>query len=61
VERYCVDLVLSWNILVSPYMAIENFVGYSSLGWNLCSLTVCKRFTQDLLTFIISVEKSGIF
>ena len=32
VERYCVNLVLSWNILVSPCMVIEGFAGYSSLG-----------------------------
>jgi hypothetical protein len=32
VERYCINLFLSWNILVSPSMAIESFAGYSSLG-----------------------------
>ena len=32
VERYCVNLVLSWNILVSPSIVIESFAGYSSLG-----------------------------
>ena len=32
VERYCVNLVLSWNILVSPSMVNESFAGYSSLG-----------------------------
>jgi hypothetical protein len=31
-ERYCVNLVLSWNILLSPSMVIESFSGYSSLG-----------------------------
>ena len=31
-ERYCVNLVLSWNILFSPSMVIESFAGYSSLG-----------------------------
>jgi hypothetical protein len=28
VERYCVNLVLSQNILVAPSMVIESFVGY---------------------------------
>ena len=60
VERYCVNLVLSWNILVSPYMVIEKFTGYSSIGWHLCSLRVCMPSAQDLLAFIVSGEKSGV-
>ena len=32
VERYCINLVLSWNTLVSSSMVIESFAGYSSLG-----------------------------
>jgi hypothetical protein len=59
-ERYYVNLVLSWNILFSPSMVIENFAGYSSLGWYLCSLRVCMTSSQDLLAFIISGEKSGV-
>jgi hypothetical protein len=31
VERYCVNLVLSWNALVSTSMVIKGFAGYSSL------------------------------
>jgi hypothetical protein len=31
-ERYCVNLVLSWNILVFPSMVNESFAWYSSLG-----------------------------
>ena len=53
------NLVLSWNSLVSPSMVIESFAGYSSLGWHLCSLRVCITSVQDLLVFIVSVEKSG--
>ena len=59
-ERYCVNLVLSWNTLVSPSMVIESFDGYSSLGWHLCSLKVCITSVQDLLAFIVSGEKSGV-
>ena len=33
-ERYCMNLVLSWNTLVSPSMVIESFAVYSSLGWH---------------------------
>jgi hypothetical protein len=61
VERYYVNLVLSWNILVSPSMVIESFAGYSSLGWYLCSRRVYMISAQDLLAFILSVEKSCVF
>ena len=59
-ERYCVNLVLSWNILFSLSMVIESFAGYSSLGWHLCSLSVCITSAQDSLAFIVSAEKSGV-
>ena len=54
------NLVLSWNTLVSPSMVIESLAGYSSLGWHLCSLRVCITSFQDLLAFIVSGEKSGV-
>jgi hypothetical protein len=47
VER-CVNLFLSWNILVSPSMVTKSFAGYYSLGWHLCSLMVCMTSAQDL-------------
>ena len=59
-ERYCINLVLSWDTLVSLSMEIENFAGYSSLGWYLCSLMVCMTSAQDHLAFIVSGKKSGI-
>jgi hypothetical protein len=59
-ERYCMNLVLAWNTLVSPSMVIESLAGYSSLGWHLCSLSVCKTSVQDLLAFVVSGEKSGV-
>ena len=59
-ERYCVNLFLSLNTLVSPSMVIESFAGYSSLGWHLCSLRLCITSVQDLLAFIVFGEKSGI-
>ena len=49
VERYCVNLVLSWEILVFLPMVFESFAGYSSLDWHLCSLRVCMTSFQDLL------------
>jgi hypothetical protein len=51
-----VNLVLSWNTLVSPSMVIERLAGYSILGWYLCSLSVCITSVQDLLAFIVSGE-----
>jgi hypothetical protein len=48
-ERYSVNLFLSWNILVSSSMVVESLVGYSSLCWQLCSLRVCIRSAQDSL------------
>ena len=61
-ERYCVNLVFSWNILVSPFVVIESFAGYTnaSLGWHLCYLRVCMTSAQDLLAFIVSAKKSGV-
>ena len=59
-ERYCVNLFLLWNILVSLSMVIESFDGYSSLGWHLCSLRVCITSDQDILAFIVSGEESGV-
>ena len=59
-ERYCVNLVLSWNTLVSPSMVIESLAGYSSLGWHLYSLRVCITSVQDLLAFIVSGGKSSV-
>ena len=59
-ERYYVNLVLSWNTLVSPSMVIESFAGYSSLGWHLRSLRVRMNSALDLLAFIVSGEKSCV-
>ena len=58
-ERYYLNLVLSWNILVSPIL-FESFAGYSNLGWHLYSLRVCMTSVQDLLAFIVSGEKSDV-
>ena len=59
-ERYDVNLVLSWNILVFLSMVIESFAGHSSLGQHLCSLRVYMRSSQNLLAFIVSGEKPGV-
>ena len=41
-------------------MVIESLAGYISLGWHLCSLSVCITSVQDLLAFIVSGEKSVV-
>ena len=60
VERYCANLILSWNIFVSSSMLIESFYVSISLCQHLCSLRICMRSNQDLLAFIVSGEKSGV-
>ena len=59
-ERYCVDLVLSWIILLSLSVVIESLAGYSSLDGTLYSHRVCMTSAQHLRAFIISVENSGV-
>ena len=59
-ERYCINFVLSWNILFSLSMVTESFAEYCSLGWHLCSLRVCITSVQYLLAFIVHSEKSGV-
>jgi hypothetical protein len=60
VERYCLNLYLSWNVFVSPSMVIEIVAGYNSLDWCLCSLKVWITSVWDPLAFSISVKKSGV-
>ena len=54
------NLLLSWNTLVSPSMVIDNLAGYTSLGWNLCCISVCITSVQALLALIIPDEKFGV-
>ena len=58
--RYWLNLVLSWNILFCPSMVIESFAGCSSLGWHPWALNVCITLDQDLLAFIVPIERSGV-
>ena len=60
VDIYCLNLVLSWNILFPPLMVIERFSGYRYLCLHLRSLSVCSTSDQDLLAFLVSIEKSGV-
>ena len=58
--RYCINLILLWNILVSPSMVTESFYGYSALDWHFCSLKVYRTSPWDFLAFIVSGDKSGV-
>ena len=59
-ERYCINLVLSWNTLVSPSMVFESFADDRNLDWYLCSFRVSMKPAQDLLAFIVYEERSGV-
>ena len=41
-NKYCLNLVLSWNIFFSRFIVSESFSDYSNLNWHLWSLRVCK-------------------
>ena len=60
VAMYCLKLFLSWNILFYPLMVNKSLAGYSSLGLHPWSLIFCSTSIQDLLAFMISIEKSGV-
>ena len=60
VAMYCLNLFSSWNILFSLSMVNASFAGYSSLGLHPWSLSFCYTSIQDLLAFMVSIEKSGV-
>ena len=60
VAMYCLNLFLSWNILFSPLMVNAEFTGYSSLVLHPWFLSVCSTSMQDLLAFMVSIEKSCV-
>ena len=57
VDIYRLNLVLSCTILFPPSMVIERFAGYRYLCLHLWSLSTSD---QDLLAFLVSIEKSGV-
>ena len=60
VNRYYLNLTLSWNILLSPSMVIEIFARYSSLSWYPWSFRFWKTSVLTLLVFRVSIEKTVI-
>ena len=60
VATYCLNLFLFWNILFSPLKVNDSFAGYSSLGLHPWSLSFCSTSIQDLLSFMVFIEKSGV-
>jgi hypothetical protein len=59
VDRYCLNLILSWTICISPSLLIESLLGIVVL-LELYSLMVCMISEQTLQAFSVSVEKSGV-
>ena len=57
---YCLNWFLSWNILFSLLIVSNSLAGYSSLGLHPWFLSFCSTSIQDLLAFMISIEKSGV-
>ena len=49
VDRYCLNMLLSWNILFSPLMVIESFVGNSSPGLHPCPHGIYSTSTQNVV------------
>ena len=60
VATNCLNLFLSWNILFSLLIVNNSLAGYSSLGLHPWSLSFCSTSIQDLLAFMVSIEKSGV-
>ena len=56
--RYCLNLILSPNILFSRSMVIDIFGGHSSLGLHLWFLRGCEMVVLALLCCRDSVEGS---
>ena len=60
VATYCINLFLSWNILFSPLILNNRLAAYCSLGLHQWSLSICNTSIQDLLAFMVSIEKLGV-
>lgn len=59
-DKHFLYLVLSWNILLFPFMVIEGFAGYSNLGWHLCSVSVYIMCIRYLLALRITIDNLGV-
>ena len=60
VDRYCLNFILSWNILFSPSVLIENFPGCNCLDWHLWSIMIYMTSAQVLMALRIFIVKSVI-
>jgi hypothetical protein len=55
--RYCLNLVLSWNVFFSSLIVIQSFARSSSLGWHLRSL---HQIYPGPSAFRVSTGKLGV-
>ena len=60
VATNCLNSFLSWNILFSPLIVNDSLAVYSSLDLHPWSLSFCSTSIQDLLVFMVSIEKSAV-
>jgi hypothetical protein len=49
----------SWKVFIPLLIVKDNFAGYSNVGWQLFSLRIWNTFSNVLLVFINSVDKSA--
>lgn len=59
-DRFWLNMMLSWNISISPSIVIQSFAACSNLDWHLWSFRVCVTLVQALLSFRVFVEKLGV-
>ncbi|KAL6084821.1 hypothetical protein STEG23_029858 [Scotinomys teguina] len=64
--RHCLNLVLSWNVLLTPSMVIESFAGLdlfmvSQISWTLCLMNFLDLVFSLTDESISSIASSSIF
>lgn len=60
VDRCCLNLASSWNVLFSPSIVIEHFSGYNSLGWHVVSYSVYVAHLSWPFHLLESLLKSQV-
>jgi hypothetical protein len=42
IDRYCLNIILSWIVLFYPFIVMESYPGYSNMVWHFWSLRICR-------------------
>lgn len=61
VNRYCLNLILLWNVLFSSYTILESFARYGSLPWHLWSFTLCRTSVKVLWSLESPMRSQVLF